>query len=558
MTLRELLDQAVEKQPLRTAIKYKREGEWQSLSYTALHSGITQMAETFGELGVVPGTDKAALMLDNGPEWIESYFALAGCGVAVVPVDPKLRPAEVSYILKDSESVMLLAQKHHIPMIDEISRDLPSLRFVVIADDFNNPSSEPSNLPFYSYAELKEKVSRRVDLAWFVDHKPESREVASIIYTSGTMGKPKGAMLTHNNFCSDVSGSLAAIDHALNEKDDFLVVLPLFHSFSFTANLLIAIANASGLLFVENLRTLGQDIKELRPTILIAVPLLCEKLFCKIDSRLQGNAATRCILKLGLGWVLGSQVRKGLGGRLRHMIVGGAPCPVNIIKGFKRLGISLVEGYGLTECSPVVSFPKLTESRVGTIGRKLPNAEIRIAEPDDKGAGELQVRGPMVMKGYYNNLEATRSAFDGEWLKTGDIATIDAEGYISICGRKKALIVNREGKNIYPEEVENAIALDPLLSDVVVVGYRIGDDPGERVGVIIAPDPDLLKEQFAGDKEEPAVVEKFVKEHLLKQCTRLAAYKHPRKIVIRADPLERTSVQKVRRCVYQRQLDERG
>ncbi len=556
MTLRELLEQAVEKQPLRTAVKYKRAGEWRSLSYSALHSGISQMAETFGELGIVPGTDKVALMLDNSPEWIESYFALAGCGVAVVPVDPKLRPVEVSYILKDSESVMLLAQKCHISMIDEISKDLPFLRFAVIADDFNDQPRSPFNLPFYSYEKLKEKVSKRVDLSWFLDHKPESGQVASIIYTSGTMGKPKGAMLTHNNFCSDVSGSLAAIDHALNEKDDFLVVLPLFHSFSFTANLLIAIAAAGGLLFVENLRTIGQDMKELRPTILMAVPLLCEKLFHKIDFRLQGNAVTRCMLKLGLGWVLGRQVRKGLGGRLRHMIVGGAPCPVDIIKGFKRLGISLVEGYGLTECSPVVSFPKLTESRIGTIGLKLPNAEVRIAEPDEKGAGELQVRGPMVMKGYYKNLEATRDAFDGEWLKTGDIAKMDAEGYISICGRKKALIVNREGKNIYPEEVENAIALDTLLNDVVVVGYRVGDDPGERVGVILAPDPDLLEEQFTGDKEDPAAVESFVKERLSKQCARLASYKHPRKIVISAEPLERTSVQKVRRCLYQRQLDE--
>ena len=556
MTLRELLDQSVEKLPLRTAVRYKRAGEWRALSYDALHTGISQMSEVFGGLGVVPGRDKAALMLDNGPEWIESYFALAGCGVAVVPIDPKLRPAEISYILKDSESVMLLAQDRHLSMINDIAGELPDLRFAVIADDFDESSCGTSKLQFYNYGKLKERVCCRGDLSWFAEHKPGSGDVASIIYTSGTMGKPKGALLTHNNFCSDVSGSMAAIDYAINEKDDFLVVLPLFHSFSFTANLLIAVANASGLLFVENLRTIGEDIKELQPTIMMAVPLLCEKLFHKIDSRLQGNTITRGMLKLGLGSVLGRQVRKGLGGRLRYMIVGGAPCPVDIIKGFKRLGISLVEGYGLTECSPVVSFPKLTEPRIGTIGRKLPNAEVRIADPDEKGAGELQVRGPMVMKGYYKNLEATRDAFDGEWLRTGDVATIDAEGYISICGRKKALIVNREGKNIYPEEVENAIALDPLLADVVVVGYRVGEDPGERVGVIIAPDPDLVKEQFGGDAEDASAVESFIKERLSIQCAKLASYKHPRKIVIRRDPLERTSVQKVRRCVYQGTLDE--
>jgi long-chain acyl-CoA synthetase len=239
------------------------------------------------------------------------------------------------------------------------------------------------------------------------------------------------------------------------------------------------------------------------------------------------------------------------------MIVGGAPCPVELIRGFLRLGIPLVEGYGLTECSPVVSFPKLTAPRIGTIGRKLPNAEVRIAEPDEEGTGELQVRGPMVMKGYFNNIEATREAFDGEWLKTGDIATIDSDGFISICGRKKALIVNREGKNIYPEEVENAIALDPLLGDVVVVGYRVGDDPGERVGAMIYPDPDLLQAEFGGDGDDSSAVEGFVRKRLLVQCSRLAKYKHPRKIVVSSEPLERTSVQKVRRIVYQGRLDER-
>ena len=556
MTLRDLLEQASDKLPSRVAIKYKRDGEWKSISYSALLNGVSLVAEVFGELGAIPVDHKVALMLDNSPEWIECYFALAGCGVPVVPIDPRLCPEEVALYLKDSGSVILVAQKRHLNMIARICKELPDLRSAVIVDNFKGDTQDEVGLPLYNYGALKAEAGMKGDLTWFADHRPESGQVASIIYTSGTMGKPKGAMLTHNNFCSDVTGSLAAIDNVLNEKDDFLVVLPLFHSFSFTANLLIAMANASGLCFVENLRTLGQDIKELRPTILMAVPLLCEKLFYKIDSRLQANSVSRFMLKTGMGRLLGVQVRKGLGGRLRYMIVGGAPCPVDIIKGFKALGISLVEGYGLTECSPVVSFPKLTEPRIGTIGRKLPNAEVRIADPDDTGSGELQVRGPMVMKGYYRNREATRDAFDGEWLKTGDIARIDEDGYISICGRKKALIVNREGKNIYPEEVENAIALDPLLSDLVVVGYRVGSDPGERIGVIIAPDEDLLKQEFNGDVADIRQVEDFVRKRLMKQCEKLASYKHPRKVVISREPLERTSVQKVRRCIYQGKLDE--
>ncbi len=556
MTLRDLLEDTVKKLPLRTAVTYRRNKVWERVSYAELYRQITLLAEAFGRLGVAPGRDQVALMLDNSPEWVVSYFALTGCGVAVVPIDPRLSATEVAYILRDSEAVLILAHERHLPMLREIGGDLPALRSAVLVDGACDRAAASGTPAVHSYATLREQVDFEGRTSWFAGHRAAGGDVASIIYTSGTMGKPKGAMLTHNNFCSDVAGSLDAIDHALNSKDEFLVVLPLFHSFSFTANLLLAIACGGGMGFVDNLRNLAGEMLELRPTIVMAVPLLCEKLYRKIDSRLQQSAAARLLLRFGLGRLAGRRVRKSLGGRLRYIITGGAPCPADIIRGFQRLGIALVEGYGLTECSPVVSFPKLTDARIGTIGRKLPNAEVRIADPDERGAGELQVRGPMVMKGYYKNLEATREAFDGDWLRTGDVAVIDADGMITICGRKKALIVNREGKNIYPEEVEGAIALDPLLSDAVVVGFRVGDDPGERVGVIIAPDEELLKAEPDLDAADESAVEKLVRERLARQCERLAAYKHPRKVVISREPLERTSVQKVRRCAYQGRLDE--
>ena len=557
MTLRGLFDSAAERWPLCTAVKYRRNKEWQELSYRDLQQGVEQMAEAFGDLGVEPGLEKAAIMLDNGPEWVESYFALAGCGTTVVPIDPKLRPGEVAYILRDSGAVILLAHRRHLDLIAEIHAELDGLRCAVIVDDdFSESSKEISPLVLHRYEALRGRVGERRELSWYRSHKPDEQDIASIIYTSGTMGKPKGAMLSHNNFCSDAAGALEAIDQQLTNGDDFLVVLPLFHSFSFTGNLVLAVTNGCGLFFVESLRTLSQDIKFLKPTILMAVPLLAEKLFHKIDSKLQGSGFARVMLQLGLGRIIGRQVRKALGGRLRYIITGGAPCPVGIIRGFRRLGISMVEGYGLTECSPVVSIPKLTKSRIGTIGRNLPNIEVRLADEDAQGVGELQVRGPIVMQGYYKNSEATRDAFDGEWFKTGDLAKIDAQGYISICGRKKALIVNREGKNIYPEEVENVIVTDFLLYDAVVIGYRVGSDPGERVGVIITPDPDLLRDEFAGDLNDVGAVASFVKKRVMDKCTQLAQYKHPRKIVVWQGALERTSVQKVRRCVYQGELDE--
>ena len=226
-----------------------------------------------------------------------------------------------------------------------------------------------------------------------------------------------------------------------------------------------------------------------------------------------------------------------------------------MLEGFKALGIAILEGYGLTECSPVVSIAGPKCVRVGTIGVKLPNIEVRLADQNEQGVGELQIRGPITMKGYWHNEIATEEAFDGEWLKTGDLASIDDAGLISIRGRKKALIVNREGKNIYPEEVENCIAKELCAADILVLGYTEGGVPGERVGAIIYPS----EEYFRGrDGKLPAwdEMEKVTMKAVQRRCADLADYKRPRKVVISKEPLERTSVGKIRRVTYKGKLDE--
>jgi len=556
MTIRTLLEDAAAKRPSSIALRYRRDNAWQSRTYSELARGVCQMGAAFGKMGLVPGEERIALILENSPEWIETYLATAGAGVAVVPLDPKLRPAEVGYILQDSEAVAVVTDVHHRELLETILPGLPSVRTVVFVDGGPTPLAPVAGRPCRDYETLRAEVGAAGPFAWYAEHQPAPQTIASVIYTSGTTGKPKGAMLTHNNFCSDVIGSLDLIGDAITEKDAFLIVLPLFHAFSFTANFVIPLARGSGMYFVESLRTVGDDVKTLRPTIMMAVPLLAEKLFEKIDAKLKQSRCAQLLLRLGLGRLLGKKVLKGLGGRLRFMFVGGAPCPVPVLQGFRRLGVPIIEGYGLTECSPVVSATNLNESRVGTIGKKLPNIEVRIAEPNEQGVGELQVRGPIVMKGYYKNLEATREAFDGDWLRTGDLASIDAAGYLSIRGRKKALIVNREGKNIYPEEVENVIACDPCVADVVVMGYTVGGMPGERVGALIVPNLEALQAAHSGVLPEWDAIERIMRDRVHVQCATLTDYKHPRKLVVQREPLERTSIQKVRRCAYQGALNE--
>jgi long-chain acyl-CoA synthetase len=556
MTIRTLLDDAVAARPKDIALRYRRGDAWQSRTYSELAKGVGQMAEAFSRFGLKPGEELVAVAFENGPEWIETYLATAGAGLSVVPLDPKLRAEEVAYVLKDSGAALVVTDARHREMLETILPELAGVRAVVFIDGGSVPLQPVAGRPCYDYETLRAEVGEGA-LAWYANHKPTPQMVASVIYTSGTTGKPKGAMLTHINFCSDALGSLDLIGTDLiTPKDNFLIVLPLFHAFSFTANFIIPLMKGCGMFFVESLRTVGDDVKTLKPTILMAVPLLVEKLFVKIDDKLRQSRFAQLLLKLGLGRLVGKKVRKGLGGQLRFLFVGGAPCPIHVLQGFRRLGVPIIEGYGLTECSPVVSATNLNESRLGTIGKKLPNIEIRIADPNEQGVGELQIRGPIVMKGYFKNIEATREAFDGDWLRTGDLASVDAGGYLSIRGRKKALIVNREGKNIYPEEVENVIARGPFVADVLVLGYTVGGVPGERVGAILVPDLEALQTAHNGTLPEWEQVCHLLREGVRVQCETLAEYKHPRKLDIRREPLERTSIQKVRRCTYQGALNE--
>ena len=554
MTIRTFLDATTAKYPTSTALCYRRDNEWKKRTYADFEKGIRQIAEIYSKLGLVPQSAPVALMLENGPEWMEAYLAAVCCGIVVIPIDPKLRSAEIAHVLNDSGATLVLTERTRLDMLEATLPSTPKVQCVVLADTAETRSLLAGR-KCHGYEALRAQTLSSTPM-FFERTRPSTDDVASIIYTSGTTGKPKGAMLSHGNFCHDAVGALAAFNNELYHDDQFLIVLPLFHSFSFTTNLIVPLYLGAQMSFVESLRTVTDDLKELQPTILMAVPLLAEKMYAKIQAKLEKSVVAKLMLRSGLGKVIGRQVLKSLGGKLRTLVVGGAPCPVEVLKAFTRLGVPIIEGYGLTECSPVVSLTTRKDVRIGTIGRPLPCIEVRLADQNEAGVGELQVRGPIVMKGYYNNPEATAEAFEGDWFRTGDLAIADKDGYLSICGRKKALIVNREGKNIYPEEVENAIVGAPCVADVVVIGYRVGKDPGEHVGCIVTPNMDTILAENGGVEPEWDDIVAHVRKAIAERCETLAKYKHPRKIAVQRDPLERTSIQKVRRVAYQGTLNE--
>ena len=554
MTIRALLEKNAENHGNRNAFTWSQDKAWQSRTWAETFARVRDYAEGYGtRFRLEPRRDNTAIILSNCPEWIEAYLAQSGAGVAVVPLDPKLHESEVEYILKDAEATVVTTDKAHLRMMLNLAPKLPKLRGVVIIDGV---IFEGQKIGDSVQVVGLEKLRVSGGGAWYDAHKPEPDDVASIIYTSGTTGKPKGAMLTHSNFVSDVDGALQTFNVSVTIADSLLVVLPLFHAFSFTANLMVSLYIGCELKFVESLRTVGRDINILKPTAIMAVPLLAEKLFDKLDEGLKSSAAAQFLLKIGLRGVVWHMILKKLGGKLRFIITGGAPCPKHVLEGFRRIHVKFIEGYGLTECAPVVSVTDYRSNRIGTIGRPCKGVEVRLADKNESGVGELQVKGPIVMKGYFHNDKATKEAFDGDWFATGDLASMDEEGYITIRGRKKALIVNREGKNIYPEEVENTISKDPSVQDIIVVGYTQGGIPGERVGAIVYPNEDWFAEQNGGVKPEWSEMEKTVAKRVQERSAELADYKRVRKVVVYREPLERTSVGKVRRVTYKGKLDE--
>ena len=554
MTIRGLLEVSAMRIPNNIAMRWNENKQWMFKTWGRFLQDVRETAEGYGtRFGLKPREENTAVILPNSPQWMISYLAQAGAGVSVVPVDPKLHNEEVWYILNDAEVTVVTTDTAHLRMFIEIAPRLPKLRGIVIVDGviFNGQKIAQADV-----VGLKSLLIRDGG-EWYDKNIAQPSDVASIIYTSGTTGKPKGAMLTHSNFIHDAVGALQGFGAKVNEKDNFFVVLPLFHAFSFCTNFVVPMVIGAQIGFMQSLRTVVADIQTLKPSALMAVPLLAEKIYEKIEESLTKSAAAKFLFKIGLRGPIMYMVRKRLGGKIRFIITGGAPCPHHVLKGFNKLHIRFLEGYGLTECSPVVSVCGPEIDAVGSIGKAIEGIQVRIHEPNDVGVGELQVKGPIVMKGYYHNDKATKETINEEgWLMTGDLASIDKDGIISIRGRKKALIVNREGKNIYPEEVENCIAKEACVADIIVIGYTEGGVPGEKVGAICHPNEDWFKAENKGVLPPWEEMEKATIKAVQKRCAELADYKRVRKVVCYKDPLERTSVGKIRRVTYKGKLDE--
>ncbi|HET9039032.1 MAG TPA: long-chain fatty acid--CoA ligase [Gemmatimonadales bacterium] len=473
------------------AMRIRRDGRWAPLGYTDLAERVHAASIGLRELGVQDG-DRLAILSENRPEWAITDYACLAARATDVPIYPTLPARQAEYILRDSGAVgVVVSSMGQLEKVRSIRDRLPALRLVIALDA---DARGPDVLPFDELLACGRSArARHPDWrAHALRASPD--DLATIIYTSGTTGDPKGVMLTHGNIASNVTTCVGLFD--FGPGDECLSFLPLSHIFErmfghysmFHAGVVINYAGS--------IETVAADMQELRPTMMASVPRLYEKIFSRVLDSVRSSAAPRRRIfgwarRVGEAWVdrilagqpvpgrlalerrladrlVFSKLRGRTGGRIRFFISGGAPLSPDIARFFFAAGMPILEGYGLTETSPVMAVNTFGHTRLGTVGRAIPGVDIRIA-PD----GEIVTRGPNVMRGYFGKPEATAAALDEDgWFHTGDIGLLDAEGYLSITDRKKDLIVTAGGKNIAPQPIENLAKSSKFVSNAVMLGDR--------------------------------------------------------------------------------------
>jgi long-chain acyl-CoA synthetase len=551
----DILRESVRTHRKRTAVRIFSEGGFCALSYGELDRRVDLLAASI-IAGRVERGQRICIVSENRPEWVVAYLGVLRAGCVVVPLDSLSKPQDVRYLSRRSECRMLFSSGKFIKDLEEL-KDSGSLRPEIISLDKAEglPDLEQLLVRGESLLEKGEPCERRV----------EEDEDAVLIFTSGTTGASKGVVLSHRNICSNVRSVIQAVP--LYETERTLSVLPLNHTFEVTAGMLAPLSCGGCITFARSLRSkeLLADLHACRATMFVSVPLLYEKMAAGMkralsQAPLYRRTPVRFLMQLSaflnrrFGLDAGNFLLKSLRARagladLRLPISGAAPLSSEVQKFFGILGIPILEGYGLTETSPVVSVNRPGHLRPGSVGPPIPGVEVTIANPDAEGVGEILIAGENVMKGYFEAPEETAKVLSDGVLRTGDLGRLDGDGYLHICGRLKSVIVTQAGKKIFPEEVEAVLGTSVLIAEVVVLGKKSSTSDREEVHAIVYPDFEQLQ-SYAEENDIRLTQEEtknIIRSEIRNLCLGLPDYKRVKSLTIRNEEFPKTSTKKIKR-----------
>lgn len=490
----------------KIAYTHRSEGAWHPLTHDDVRQQVELFADGLLRYGLAPG-ERVGVVSENRTEWVVVDFAMAGIGIVDVPIFPTLTAHQEQFIFTNCEATaIIVSNAAQLRKVMEVWDGMPTVRLVITMN--NDVSDNPRVVSMQAVMERSRSEStpleRKTKFATLASRvRPD--DILTLIYTSGTTGNPKGVMLTHRNLTSNVSSALQIID--VTESDSFLSYLPMCHSYERMTGHYLAFAAGASVYIAESIESVAELMKEVRPTIMTSVPRLFERIRARVlgaverDSRAK-QAIFRWAMNVGERYDGGdrgmftvmqrtvadklvfSKIRERTGGRLRFFVSGGAALNHEVGRFFRIIGLTIVEGYGLTETSPVISAHRLEDVVLGTVGPPLPGVDVRIAED-----GEILARGPSIMKGYWNDDVATRECIDSDgWLHTGDIGEFTDKGHLRITDRKKHLFISSGGKNIAPAPIEALILQSPLIDQMMLIG-----DAREFCTALIVPDAETMK-----------------------------------------------------------------
>ncbi len=559
-SLNEMLERSAQLYGANIALRKRTPQGWREYTYSRLLSSVKRVANHLREVGHRKG-DFIGLIAENGPEWVISFMAIQWIGGVAIPLDSRAKELELGHIFGHSGLKTLFAPPKILEMLTRMkeSNDLKREVLIIPTQDVR----EHDNLSRILSESTDEGGREPVDLA----------DLAIVQYTSGTTGTPKGVMLTHKNIFSNINSLFQAV--FFDQRDRFFSVLPIHHVYEGTAGNWLPLSVGASITYSRSLksREMMEDVRETEPTVMLAVPLLLEKMILGIQKRLDESLGhfkpfmpliERCATVLDRvkrqsgSKLLFRKLRNQMGfGKLRFFVSGGGALAPRVQKGLEDFGFVVLQGYGLSETSPVVTLNPPGKTRRGSIGLPIPNVEIKIVDPDPEDIGEIAIKGGNVMAGYYRNEEATRRAFtpDGFFL-TGDVGYEDKDGFFFITGRRKSMIVTRGGENIFPEEIEGLMLESPFIEEILVFrGYhsKTGD---EEVQAIIYPNIEelerrLLKKGFELPNEEE--MRRVLQKEIDEKSRRLAAYKRIVRFEIRIEEFPKTTTNKIKRYLFERE-----
>lgn len=556
-SFQEMLIQSYRKYPNKIALEDLNPTPINRVTYRELYEYVIKFGKALKKLGLKERTH-IALIGENRVQWGISYLAITTFNYVVVPIDRNLKENEILTILHQSDAKAVIFSENYREIFLEHKKTIKGLDYYIDMD------LESESEGIYSMTEMinEQKFDENKDK--FPPINP--KELASLIFTSGTMGSAKGVMLSQYNICSNIIDMRSMVE--LFPEDRFLSVLPIHHTYECTCGFLCPVSAGCSVHYARSLKTVVEDIQKVRATILLGVPLLYEKVYKRISKAIEEDklksilvptlkAAVSFAENFGLNGLrkkIFNEIHKKFGGSIRIFIVGGAAPNPEVAKGLRSFGFNFIQGYGLTETSPILALNRLRKFKDDAAGLPLPSVQLKINNPDDEGKGEVIAKGPNVMLGYYKNPKATEEVLKDGWFYTGDYGYFDSDGFLHITGRKKNVIVTKTGKNIFPEEIEDYLKRSPFILESVV--YAAKDENGdETIGAILVPNAEEFIEysQKSGKEVTKELIEEILKKEVREINKELPIYKQIRVIKIQEQEFEKTTTQKIKRYLIKQE-----